>query len=85
MSAPRLSEAEHDALAERMRDALWEIGAGQRPADVALAVMRAAGALLRSCASPGNEVALLGAGIFSLEAEIELVRTGHAPGPVRQH
>lgn len=85
MSAPRLSETEQDALAERMRNALWEIGAGQRPADVALAVMRAAGALLRGCASPGNEVALLGAGICSLEAEIDLVRAGLAPDPVRQH
>lgn len=85
MSAPRLSETEQDALAERMRNALWEIGAGQRPADVALAVMRAAGALLRGCATPGNEAAVLAAGIRSFEAEIELVRTGHAPGPVRQH
>lgn len=85
MSAPGLSNPEKDALAERMADALHKLAVGLPAADVALAVMRATGALLRACAAPGYEADMLAQCTRYFEYEINTVRSGHAPPRRRQH
>ncbi|MBX9701531.1 MAG: hypothetical protein K2X74_19000 [Acetobacteraceae bacterium] len=80
MSAPSLlSDAEKDALAERILNAMLKAGADACAGDMAFASLRALGAVLRHCALPGKEESVLRHGITFLEAEIELVQAGLSP------
>lgn len=80
MNAPReLTDAEKDALALRMAHAMLRAGRGVLPGDAAFAVLRAAAAMLYTCATPGREAEVLRVGIAYLRGEIELIQAGLAP------